>query len=256
MHPVAQLDASIRSRHLLKHPFYQAWSHGELPSRPLQEYAGQYYHFESNFPRYVAGVYAKETDPARRRILLENLVDEEGRSPTHPELWSQFATAIGAPDPAREPHRASPGTKGLLAHLRAVRPRRLPRGGLGALYAYESIFPEVAHEKARGLQAHYGITSKEALEFFTVHEEADQAHSAAERDLLKAELTGSPGPRARGAVRRPAIARRLVELPRRLHAVGRRTVASGPRPITPALGAFALPGVGFGADGVGAFDSE
>ncbi len=31
MHPVAQLDALIRSRHLLKHPFYQAWSTGKCP---------------------------------------------------------------------------------------------------------------------------------------------------------------------------------------------------------------------------------
>ena len=199
MHPVAQLDALIRSRHLLKHPFYQAWSHGEVPMTTLQEYAGQYYHFESNFPRYVAGVYAKETDPARRRILLENLVDEEGRAPTHPQLWSRFATAIGAPDPAREPHRAMHGTQRLMKTYERHALDGSLAGGLGALYAYESIFPEVAHEKARGLKAHYGLQSPEALEFFTVHEEADKAHSAAERALLAAELKNSPA-RARSAL--------------------------------------------------------
>ncbi|MCI4340229.1 MAG: CADD family putative folate metabolism protein [Thermoplasmata archaeon] len=199
MHPVAQLDALIRSRHLLKHPFYQAWSHGQVPMSTLQEYAGQYYHFESNFPRYVAGVYAKETDPARRRILLANLVDEEGRTPTHPELWSRFATAIGAPDPAREPHRAMGGTKRLMETYERFALDGSLAGGLGALYAYESIFPEVAHEKARGLKAHYGLQSPKALEFFTVHEEADKAHSAAERALLAAELKDSPA-RARSAL--------------------------------------------------------
>ena len=191
MHPVAQLDQLIQSRHILKHPFYQAWSKGDVPVETLQEYAGQYYHFESNFPRYVAGVYAKEVIPARRRILLDNLVDEEGRSPTHPELWGRFATAIGAPDPAKEPHRARTGPRGLRATYERQTVRGSLAGGLGALYAYESIFPEVAAEKARGLRAHYGVTSAKALEFFTVHEEADKAHSAAERELLTAEMSQS-----------------------------------------------------------------
>lgn len=191
MSSVAQLDAIIERRHLLKHPFYQAWSKGEVELETLQRYAGQYYHFESNFPRYVAGVYAKETEPSRRRILLENLVDEEGRSPTHPEMWRKFAAAIGAPDPALEPHRMSPGTRALCqTYDRLTVDGGLP-GGLGALYAYESIFPEVAHEKARGLKAHYGVRSASALQFFTVHEEADKAHSAAERKLLSAALNGS-----------------------------------------------------------------
>ena len=196
MHPVAQLDALIRSRHLLKHPFYQSWSKGELPAETLREYAGQYYHFESNFPRYVAGAYAKETDPAHRRILLENLVDEEGRSPTHPELWSRFATAIGAPDPATEPHRRLGGTRALCETYDRLTVRGSLASGLGALYAYESIFPEVAHEKARGLRAHYGLDRPEALEFFTAHEEADKAHSAAERKLLTAELSRSKSAQA------------------------------------------------------------
>jgi len=182
----------IDRRHLLKHPFYQAWSHGEVPMDTLRQYAGQYYHFESNFPRYVAGVYAKETDPAKRRILLENLIDEEGRSPTHPEMWRNFATALGAPDPGLEPHRMSPGTRALCNTYDAVTVRGGLPGGLGALYAYESIFPEVAHEKARGLSDHYGIRSAKALEFFRVHEEADKAHSAAERQLLSASLDHSP----------------------------------------------------------------
>ncbi len=192
MDPTDRLDREIHRRHLLKHPFYQAWSHGELPLANLQAYAGQYYHFEANFPRYVAGVYAKETDGERRRVLLENLVDEEGRDPTHPELWRRFTTAIGAPDPAREPHRRLGGTRALCAAYERSAVRGPVAGGLGALYSYESIFPEVAREKARGLRAHYGLNSPEALRFFTVHESADVAHSGAERELLRARMASSP----------------------------------------------------------------
>lgn len=196
MSSVAKIDALIERRHLLKHPFYQAWTKGEVPLETLRRYAGEYYHFESNFPRYVAGVYAKETDPDRRRVLLDNLVDEEGRATTHPQLWRQFARALGAPDPAVETHRQSAATRALCETYDRLAVQGGLHEGLGALYAYESIFPAVAHEKARGLKEHYGIRSKSALEFFTVHETADQAHSAAERQLLEAEMHNAATRRA------------------------------------------------------------
>jgi pyrroloquinoline-quinone synthase len=183
------LDRLVRQRHLLRHPFYTAWSRGELPIETLQEYARQYYHFEVNFPRYVAGAYARVTDPRGRRVLLENLIDEEGRSPTHPELWLDFARAIGARPPPLRP-------AGPTRHLLSVYERHALRGdaagALGALYAYESQFPEVAAEKSRGLRAHYGIRSRAAHEFFRVHTFADVEHSAAERRLLRGLLRASP----------------------------------------------------------------
>jgi pyrroloquinoline-quinone synthase len=186
MTTIRDLDRLVRRRHLLQHPFYTAWSKGELPIETLRGYAGQYYHFEVNFPRYVAGAYARVTDPHQRRILLDNLVDEEGRSPTHPELWQEFARAIGAPAP---PARPAPPTRRLMeVYDRHTLSGSAP-AALGALYAYESQFPEVAAEKSRGLRAHYGIRSKSAHEFFRVHTFADVEHSAAERRLLRSYLT-------------------------------------------------------------------
>jgi pyrroloquinoline-quinone synthase len=189
MTTVRELDQLVRRRHLLRHPFYTAWSRGELPIETLREYAGQYYHFEVNFPRFVAGAYARVTDPASRRVLLENLVDEEGRSPTHPELWLDFARAIGAPRTLPRP--AGPTRRLLSAYERHALGGSAP-AALGALYAYESQFPEVAAEKSRGLRTHYGIRSKAAHEFFRVHTFADVEHSAAERRLLRDLLRSSP----------------------------------------------------------------
>ena len=187
MTTVRDLDALVRRQHLLRHPFYTAWSKGELPIETLRDYAGQYYQFEVNFPRYVAGAYARIPDPRDRRVLLDNLVDEEGRSPTHPELWLDFARAIGAP--SRMP-RPTPSTRQLLGTYERHALGRNPAAALGALYAYESQFPEVAAEKSRGLRAHYGIRSKMAHEFFRVHTLADVEHSAAERRLLRRYLEG------------------------------------------------------------------
>ncbi len=188
------IDTLLRERHLLKHPFYVAWSNGELPLETLRAYASQYYRFESNFPRFLGATYAHLDSPADRRVLLENMVDEEGRTPTHPELWLDFARGIGvAPGAVRD---APPlgGTEGLLDCY-----ERLTRSdatkGLSALYAYESLFPEIAAEKSRGLRAHYGIRSARTHEFFRVHTEADVGHSRAEASILGTLLDRSPAAR-------------------------------------------------------------
>jgi len=189
MTTIAELDRLVRRHHLLKHPFYSAWSNGSLPIETLREYAAQYYHFEVNFPRYVAGAYAHVQRPEDRRVLLENLVDEEGRSPTHPELWADFAHAIGV---RALNGRPSPATRRLLRVYEGRAVRGSAPSALGALYAYESQFPEVAREKSRGLRENYDIRSKAAHEFFRVHTFADVEHSAAERHLLSRYLRGNP----------------------------------------------------------------
>ncbi|MCI4336705.1 MAG: CADD family putative folate metabolism protein [Thermoplasmata archaeon] len=192
MRPTAPIDRLIRQRHLLTHPFYTAWSKGELPIPTLRDYAEQYYRFESDFPRYVAATYAHLTDPAQRRQLLENLVDEEGRDPTHPALWLDFAKGIGGrSNPARfSPPR--PATRNLTRTYERLTFDGTAAQGLGALYSYESQFPEVAAEKSRGLRAHYGITDPRTHEFFRVHSEADVEHSAAERRVLARAVRDSP----------------------------------------------------------------
>mgnify|MGYP003476738550 CR=1 FL=1 len=39
-----QFDRQLNENHLLKHPFYQAWSTGKLSVDSLRTYACQYYH--------------------------------------------------------------------------------------------------------------------------------------------------------------------------------------------------------------------
>jgi pyrroloquinoline-quinone synthase len=188
---VGPIDKLLRERHLLKHPFYVAWSHGELPIDTLRDYAGQYYRFESAFPRFVAAAYSQLERPEDRRVLLENLIDEEGRPPTHPELWLDFAQGIGLSRRAARSARPRPGTESLLACYERLT-RRSPEEAVSALYAYESIFPEIAAEKSRGLRANYGIRDRSTHEFFRVHTGADVEHSRAEREVLSGLLAHSP----------------------------------------------------------------
>ena len=58
------------------------------------------------------------------------------------------------------------------------------RIGLAALLGYEKQIPEVSRVKIDGLKKFYKIDSKKAIEFFTVHEEADIHHSKAELNAL------------------------------------------------------------------------
>ncbi len=192
---VAPLDALLRERHLLKHPFYVAWSHGDVPLETLRDYAGQYYHFESNFPRYVAAAYSHLVRPEDRRVLLENLIDEEGRSPTHPELWLDFAEGLGLSRRAAATAPPLGATRELLGAYERLTSIG-PAPALAALYAYESLFPAIAAEKSRGLREEYGIRGRRTHEFFRVHTGADVEHSRAERTILQHELDRSPPARA------------------------------------------------------------
>ena len=45
-----QLDGLIEKYHLLKHPFYRAWTEGTLSKESLQLYAAQYYQHVRAFP--------------------------------------------------------------------------------------------------------------------------------------------------------------------------------------------------------------
>ena len=56
--------------------------------------------------------------------------------------------------------------------------------GLASLYAYESQVPEISRTKIDWLKKFYGIDSDKAVEFFTVHEEADVYHSKDEMDIM------------------------------------------------------------------------
>ncbi|MCI4320813.1 MAG: iron-containing redox enzyme family protein [Thermoplasmata archaeon] len=93
-----------------------------------------------------------------------------------------------------------PATRRLLSTYERHAVRGTAGTALGALYAYESIFPEVAAEKGRGLAKFYGVTDDRALEFFRVHTAADVEHSAAERRLLSVELANGGADRVERAV--------------------------------------------------------
>ena len=179
-----QIDKDIEAKHLLKHPFYLAWTRGELSREALADYARQYYQHVAAFPTYLSAIHAKCDDQPIRRELLNNLIDEEAGSPNHPELWLNFAEGLGVS--ARDAQTADKWTetKNLIAAFRSVCRDGSTAEGLAALYAYESQIPSICESKIDGLKKHYGFADPKDYEYFSVHIEADREHSAAEKRLL------------------------------------------------------------------------
>lgn len=169
----------LDEKSLLKHPFYVEWTRGTLPLARLQEYARQYFHFESAFPRFLSAIHARTESPAVRQHLLDNLWDEEHGDRNHVALWLEFAAALGLDAEDVRSSTPTAETTALVEHFHEAS-RDAPLGeALATLYAYEGQVPRVAWEKMRGLTEHYAMQPSQ-FEFFSVHLVADVAHSGSE----------------------------------------------------------------------------
>ena len=180
------IDSKVAERAMLKHPFYQAWTEGRLPLDTLRDYSRQYFHHVEAFPRAVSAVHSACPDRDGRRMLAENLAEEEGieaGKQDHATLWLMFAAGLGESEDAVRAQPLNAETQALIDTFRGLSHRSYA-SGLGALYAYESQFPGVASAKIEGLIDRYGIVDEETLRFFRVHEHADVEHSAVCSRLL------------------------------------------------------------------------
>ena len=184
----AAIDAAVEARSMLSHPFYQAWEKGALTRDALREYAKQYFHHVEAFPRAVSAVHANCPDAKGRRLLAENLAEEEGigeGKDDHATLWLGFAKAMGASEGDVRETEINAETRHLIETFRRLS-RRSYASGLAALYAYESQLPAIAKTKIQGLVERYDVNAPAALKFFEVHEIADIEHADVCRELLDA----------------------------------------------------------------------
>jgi pyrroloquinoline-quinone synthase len=197
-----KIDSDIAEKHLLKHPFYLAWTRGELSQEALTDYAKQYYHHVAAFPTYLSAVHAKCDDQPTRKQILSNLIDEEAGSPNHPELWKKFAEGLGVEDVGVAKTEKQPETNNLIGTFRSVCGEGSTAQGLAALYAYESQIPAICESKIDGLKKHYGFTDPQHYEYFSVHLEADREHSASEREILSSYVDDRNIDNVRASARR------------------------------------------------------
>ena len=180
-----ELNKKLDQYHLLNHPFYKSWNEGKLTREIIKDYAEQYYQHVKAFPRYISATHSICEDIEKRKILLENLQDEENPSADHPKLWKNFALAMGADADKIEDVKREWFTNDMIENF-FHQARKSYAEGLASLYTYERQIPEIAETKIRGLKKFYGVTSKEGLEFFEAHKAADVIHRKECEKLLDA----------------------------------------------------------------------
>jgi pyrroloquinoline-quinone synthase len=189
-----QLHTCIAKYDLLCHPFYRAWSAGELTREDLREYARDYYHHVEAFPGYLAELGIRLEESELRRAVLANMADEKGMggdgSKAHSELWLDFAEGLGASRDMRG-HDPVPEVKALTSYFHRIASEGTPEEALAAFYAYESQVPRVAKEKARGLREMYGAGER-VTAYFTLHSTADVYHSQVWRQQLEKRVQENP----------------------------------------------------------------
>ena len=217
------IERQIEDRHILKHPFYVAWREGTLPREALRTYAAQYYKHVRAFPTYISALHSRCDDLETRRVLLENLRDEEEGPENHPALWLRFAAAVGGEEGVAESAEELPETSAAIAAFRAAVREGSPTRGLAALWAYESMIPAVAAEKMRGLAEHYGIEGSPGTDYFEVHRTLDIEHAAATRALVadRAQDAAEAEEAEIGACRATAAVALILDGVCRVHGVAR-----------------------------------
>lgn len=181
---IESLDALVEKYHLLKHPFYRAWTEGKLSKESLRLYAEQYYQQVRAFPKNLKQV-AGRTSGGVQKLVKENLAEELDPARPHPSLWRQFARSVGASEGALDSAQPLPGIAALLDTFDELSTQASPAQAIAAFYAYESQVPEIAAQKISGLRRFYGITEPQALAYFAVHQEADVRHRAVWREWLE-----------------------------------------------------------------------
>jgi pyrroloquinoline-quinone synthase len=213
-----RLEASIAKYDLLCHPFYQAWSAGELTREDLREYAQHYYHHVEAFPSYLAELALRLDEGDLRRAVLANMCDEKGRvedgttsgsrkaAVPHSELWLDFAEGMGARRDLRW-HQPVEEIRQLTQHFHRVASEGSAEEALAAFYVYESQVPRIAKEKDRGLREMYSADNK-TRGYFELHATADVYHANVWRAQLEKLLAENPEA-AEGAL---AVAERTSEM--------------------------------------------
>jgi pyrroloquinoline-quinone synthase len=192
-----ELDTRIAKYDLLCHPFYKAWSAGELSRDDLRDYAQDYYYHVAAFPEYLAELGVRLEEGELRRAVLANMCDEKGAKDAfgepgaeHSELWLDFAEGMGARRPMLG-HKPLPEITELTSFFHRIASQGTPEEALAAFYAYESQVPRVAKEKERGLREIYGADEK-TRGYFGLHATADVQHSQVWRQQLGKRLEANP----------------------------------------------------------------
>lgn len=141
---------------LLDHPFYQAWTKGEVTKDQLAKYHKSYSEFIELMPQYWHKINkAFNQNSAEAYSVVE---DET----SHIELWEKWSHKL----PKIKDY---PQMSELIGTMNTMTPSEL----LGAIQAFETQQPEVATTKKAGLLEFYGFNESDVT-YFNEHIEEEE----------------------------------------------------------------------------------
>jgi pyrroloquinoline-quinone synthase len=164
------------------HPLWLEIADGKLSPEQLKFFAVQFFLQVREFPRAVSAMHANCPFPEERIALAESVYEEEtgrlsGCNLPHPELFIRFGEATGLRRAEMVEGRPLPATRALIDWFElSTRQRSFIEGAAAINLAAEGQVPGAFGPMARRLQSHYGL-SREAVEFWDIHEMADAEHS-------------------------------------------------------------------------------
>ncbi len=151
---------------LLNHPFYQAWSRGDISTTMLSRYAESYLDFVSELPKLWNKVFTAFDLQAEGQSIIDEEIE-------HIALWNVWKDKL-------EKTENTTSLQQTIMTLHAMTPSELA----GAIHAFEVQQPDVAESKKAGLIEHYGYTDAETV-YFDEHMGAEEEKHIAFGKVLK-----------------------------------------------------------------------
>jgi len=166
-----RIERSRERWNVLRHPFYQRWSAGELTRDELARYSGQYRHAVEA----IATMSAAAADALPKRPELRRHAAEERG---HTRLWDGFVNESGG-------QATDAPTAETAECVRAWTESGDVSETLIRLFAIESGQPQISATKREGLLGRYGFTEGAGTAYFRIHESRDVEHASEVRELIE-----------------------------------------------------------------------
>ncbi|MEO9321298.1 MAG: iron-containing redox enzyme family protein [Nitrososphaera sp.] len=180
---VERIDSEIEKRSLLKHPFYQMWSKGQLELAHLRGYAKEYFQLVKAVPGMVDAISASAESHPLGRDMQVSIRANGQEEHEHLLPWIRFADSLGISSAELEGFAPAAKTSESVRAMEQLSGLSFEQA-VAMMYAYEAELPKISRSKIEGLQKFYGLDSDDALDYFRIHEEADVRHAQVWRELL------------------------------------------------------------------------
>lgn len=196
---LAQARRTLQESGILKNPYLEALRNNTLT---LEEFRGsqeRFYFAVSFFPRPLAALLSRLSDPKDRLDILHNLVEEHGEFSEpgfHQNTFKRFLRSVGSEPETLDSLGPGPAARAFNSVLYAACALEEPELGIACLGLIELAFAPISG-LIGGTVVRRGWVRPEELAHYSLHAEIDQRH--AEELFLVLE------PRWDDAARRRAI---------------------------------------------------